>query len=103
MLKIRVMLVVLFFVCLAASGFPAEKPGALPGVKEAPRPAETDDPLGRSSPKGTVYGFIKSASQKEYEQALQYLDTKKKVRARRNLWMPCSSFWIVVFPESWPR
>ena len=35
------------------------------------------DPIGRSTPQGTVLGFIKSAKQGEYEQALRYLDTKK--------------------------
>ena len=77
MLKIRVTFVILLFVCLAASGFAAEKPGLFPGAKEASGPAETDDPLGRSTPKGTVLGFIRAASQREYEQALLYLDTKE--------------------------
>ena len=36
-----------------------------------------EDPLGRSTPYGTVFGFIKSATQGDYEHALQYLDTKK--------------------------
>ena len=84
MLKIRLMLIGLFFLFLAGSGFPAEKPGLLPGVKEVPR-AEADDPLGRSTPKGTVFGFIKAASQKEYEKALQYLDTKKKGASAQKL------------------
>jgi len=35
-----------------------------------------DDPLGRSTPQGTVFGFMKSATQGNYDQALQYLDTK---------------------------
>ena len=78
MFIIRVMLMGLLFASLAASGFPAEKPGAFPGAKEAPPPAETDDALGRSTPKGTVFGFIKSATQGDYELALQYLDTKRK-------------------------
>jgi len=78
MLKIRVMFIGLFLVCLAASGFPAEKPGLLPGAKEAPQPAQTEDPLGRTTPQGTVVGFLKSASQEDYNRALQYLDTKKK-------------------------
>ena len=36
----------------------------------------TTDPLGRSTPEGTVFGFTKSAAQGNYDQALQYLDTK---------------------------
>jgi MscS family membrane protein len=68
------------FAFIVASAFAAPKPGMLPGTKEAQRPAEPevvyDDPLGRSTPKGTVFGFVKSASQEDYDQALQYLDTK---------------------------
>jgi MscS family membrane protein len=81
MFKIRVAFVILLFACLTASGFPAEKPGVLSSAKEALRPAEQekapDDPLGRSTPQGTVFGFIKSATKGDYERAVQYLDTKK--------------------------
>jgi MscS family membrane protein len=81
MLKIRVTLVILLFACLAGSGFPAEKSGTLSRAKEAIHPAEqekgAEDPLGRSTPQGTVFGFIKSATQEDYDRAIQYLDTKK--------------------------
>lgn len=67
---------------LAAGGFSAEKPGALSRAKEGVKPAEQakpqEDPLGRSTPQGTVIGFLKSASQGDYERALQYLETKKR-------------------------
>ena len=89
MSKIRIAFVGLLFTCLAASGFAAEKPGTLSKVKEAVRPAEQEkapeDPLGRSTPQGTVFGFIKSATQRKYEQALQYLDTKKTGASAQNL------------------
>ena len=78
--KISVTLTIFLVVCIVASGFAAPKPGILPGAKEAQRPAEPevayDDPLGRSTPQGTVFGFMKSATQGNYDQALQYLDTK---------------------------
>jgi len=78
--KISVTLTILLVAFVVASGFSAPKPGILPGAKEAQRPAEpevaTDDPLGRSTPQGTVFGFMKSATQGNYDQALQYLDTK---------------------------
>jgi MscS family membrane protein len=81
MFKLRVIFGILFLACLAASGFAAEKPGTLSKAKEAIRPAEKEkapeDPLGRNTPQGTVFGFIKKAGQGDYEQALQYLDTKK--------------------------
>jgi MscS family membrane protein len=81
MLKIRVAFVFLFLACLAGNGFPAEKPGTFSRVKEAVRPAEQEkapeDPLGRSTPQGTVIGFLKAATQGDDERALQYLDTKR--------------------------
>jgi len=82
MLKIRVTFVIFLFACLAASGYAAEKSGTLSRAKEALQPAEpnkgAEDPLGRSTPQGTVIGFLKAASQEDHGRALQYLDTKKK-------------------------
>jgi MscS family membrane protein len=81
MFKFRATFVILLLAILAANAYAAEKPGTLSKAKEAVRPPEQEkapeDPLGRSSPQGTVFGFIKSATQEKYEQALQYLDTKK--------------------------
>jgi MscS family membrane protein len=89
MVKISLTLAILLVACIVASGFTAEKPGILPGTKEAQRPAEPetayDDFLGRSTPLGTVLGFIKSATQGDYERALQYLDTKKKAESAQKL------------------
>ena len=80
MIKIRVTLTIFLVAFIGASALAAPKPGVLSGAKEAQRPAEPevvyDDPLGRSTPQGTVFGFMKSATQGNYEQALQYLDTK---------------------------
>ncbi len=45
----------------------------------------TTDPLGRSTPQGTVLGFIKSAKQGDYERALQYLDTRRAGRVGERL------------------
>jgi MscS family membrane protein len=44
-----------------------------------------DDPLGRSTPEGTVFGFTKSATQGNYGQALQYLDTKATGKGAQQL------------------
>ena len=89
MSKIRVTFVILLLACLAASGYAAEKPGTLSRAKEAILPAEQgkapEDPLGRSTPQGTVFGFIKVATQGEYDQAIQYLDTKKTGASARKL------------------
>jgi len=86
--KKSVTLTIFLVVFIVASTFAAPKPGLIPGTKETQRPAEpevaTADPLGRSTPQGTVFGFVKSASQGDYDQALQYLDTKiTGIRARK--------------------
>jgi MscS family membrane protein len=79
MVKI-ITLTILLVAFVVTGAFAAQKPGVLPGAKEIQRPAEpevaTEDPLGRSTPQGTVVGFTKSATQGNYGQALQYLDTK---------------------------
>jgi MscS family membrane protein len=65
----------------------APLPPALSG--SASKPAEpqavSDDPLGRSTPRGTVLGFMKAAGRRDYPQALQYLDTNKTDRAAEEL------------------
>lgn len=88
MAKKSVTLTIFLVAFIVASAFAAQKPGILPGTKETQRPAEPEvvyaDPLGRSTPQGTVFGFVKSASQGDYDQALQYLDTKiMGMRARK--------------------
>jgi MscS family membrane protein len=78
--KKSVTLTIFLVAFIVTSAFAGPTPGGLPGAQEAQRPAEPQvayvDPLGRSSPQETVFGFVKSASQGDYEQALQYLDTK---------------------------
>ena len=80
MAKISVTLTIFLVAFVVAGAFAAPKPGTLPGAKEAQKAAgsevATADPLGRSTPQGTVFGFTKSAAQGNYDQALQYLDTK---------------------------
>ncbi len=88
MVKITVTLTIFLVAFIVAGAFAAQKPGTLPGTKEAQRPAGPevayDDPLGRSTPEGTVFGFMKSAAQGNYDQAIQYLDTKiTGIRAQR--------------------
>ena len=56
-----------------------------PAAKPAEPQAVSEDPLGRSTPYGTVLGFMKAVGRKDYLQALQYLDTKKTDRAAEEL------------------
>ncbi len=56
----------------------AEK--ATPGAAlKSPLQAETtyDDPLGRSTPQGTVVGFLKAMQREDYERAVDFLDTRQ--------------------------
>ena len=97
MVRIRVALTIFLVAFVVASAFAAPKPGTLPGTKEAQRPAEQevayDDPLGRSTPQGTVIGFTKSAAQGNYDQALQYLDTKTTgIRAQKLI----DGLWVIL-------
>jgi MscS family membrane protein len=43
----------------------------------ATAPTTAEDPLGRSTPRGTVMGFIKATEHQNYVLAAEYLDTKK--------------------------
>jgi MscS family membrane protein len=80
MVKIRITLAIFLVTFIVAGAFAAPKPGLLNGAKEAQRPTGPEvapaDPLGRSTPEGTVFGFMKAAAQGNYDQALQYLETK---------------------------
>lgn len=44
-----------------------------------------DDPLGRSTPLGTVLGFMKSVDKEDYERAVEYLDTKQPPKRAQQL------------------
>ncbi|HEY6307838.1 MAG TPA: mechanosensitive ion channel domain-containing protein [Candidatus Angelobacter sp.] len=60
----------------------AEKPGqqSEPHAAEA---TEANDPLGRSTPHGTVFGFLQAAQSGKYREAAQYLQLSKRERATR--------------------
>jgi MscS family membrane protein len=58
---------------------------AAPGGKPADAPEVGQDPLGRSTPRGTVLGFIRAAQRGDYERASQYLDTRRNPRAAMDL------------------
>ena len=57
--------------------------------KEAAKPVQLetalDDPLGRSTPQGTVLGFLKSIDKEDYERAVEYLDTKQPSKRAQQL------------------
>ncbi len=61
---------------LAISTWGQQLPTGVP-PQPAP-PPEPTDPLGRTTPNGTVVGFLKAGATKDYERAAQYLNTKSK-------------------------
>ena len=60
---------------------PSPKKSGAPATPEAP----AVDPLGRTTPQGTVVGFMLSAQKGEDERALKYLDTRRTGRSGHRL------------------
>ena len=59
----------------ASAAEKAKPAAALKGPVQAE--ATYDDPLGRSTPQGTVVGFLKAMQREDYERAVDYLDTRQ--------------------------
>jgi MscS family membrane protein len=78
MFSIRIAVAALLAACLVTGASAAEKaqPAAAP---KGPLQAEAtyDDPLGRSTPQGTVVGFLKAMQREDYERAVDFLDTRQ--------------------------
>jgi MscS family membrane protein len=77
MFSIRIALAALIAACLVTGASAAEK--AKPAGAKGPAQAEAtyDDPLGRSTPQGTVVGFLRAMQRQDYERAVDYLDTRQ--------------------------
>lgn len=66
-------------------------PGLRAQTSLAPQPAastreeNSDDPLGRSTPRGTVLGFTRAANREDFDQAASYLDTQQRGDLAREL------------------
>jgi MscS family membrane protein len=83
-LRHLVLLTVLLVSMHFASGAWAQGPnGSQPTATAREEPS--DDPLGRSTPRGAVLGFIKAAGRGDYDQAASYLDTKQHGDLAREL------------------
>jgi MscS family membrane protein len=59
--------------------------GAAPAAKAAETKPLADDPLGRSTPYGTVIGFLQAANKTDYEVAANYLEGKQSARRKAEL------------------
>jgi len=84
---LRVGLVILSL--FAETGYATEKSGPLPAPVQGGQPSTQevilDDPLGRSTPQGTVLGFMKAVNREDYERAVEYLDTKQPTKRAQQL------------------
>jgi MscS family membrane protein len=70
-----------FAFCLFASAQTVVPPPAGPDALTAPSP----DILGRTTPRGTVLGFLKAARKGDYDAATEYLNTKRRGEAATDL------------------
>ena len=84
---LRVALVLL--ILCAGAGYGAEKsvplPASIQGGQPSAREVFLDDPLGRNTPYGTVFGFMKAVDREDYERAVEYLDTKQPLKRAKQL------------------
>ena len=74
----------LLLAVLLAPGLQAQIPALSPQTPAA-RDESGDDPLGRSTPRGTVLGFMRAAEAEDYDRAVNYLDTKQHGDLAREL------------------
>ncbi len=74
----------LLLAVLLVPGLQAQLPAA-PQQTPASRDESADDPLGRSTPRGTVLGFMRAAEADDYDRAVNYLDTKQHGDLAREL------------------
>ena len=74
----------LLLALLLAPGLHAQVPAV---VQKSPAVHEesSEDALGRSTPRGTVVGFIKAADREDYDRAINYLDTNQQGDPAREL------------------
>jgi MscS family membrane protein len=77
----------LMSVLLIASGAPAIENMAPVQAAKASLQAEItyDDPLGRSTPQGTVVGFLRAMEREDNERAVDYLDTRQTGKLAQQL------------------
>ena len=80
---------VLLLCCMLAFATASFPPKTFAAAADAPakKPPETTlpDPLGRGTPYGTVFGFLRASEKEEYAVAVQYLDTKSKAKQNEQL------------------
>ena len=82
----RCLLLVFWLLTSATHGQSPSREVGNAGTQNAPRAPhhdEASDALGRSTPEGTVFGFLEAARNGRYEEATQYLQLSKDARATK--------------------
>ena len=82
---IRLSMALMVAVVIASGASAAEK--AKPAGAKGPVQVEAtyDDPLGRSTPQGTVVGFLKAIQRQDFERTVDYLETRQTGRRAEQL------------------
>src|SRR3546814_2293513 len=62
----------------SAAAASAQAPSGDSAAPEPAKPAALADPFGRSTPAGTIEGFIKAIAAQDYERASEYLDLRSE-------------------------
>ncbi len=76
--------VALFVFLCPENSWPA--PSTAPAVTKPAEPqTAAEDPLGRSTPYGTVMGFIRAAERSDYPRASRYLESKQPAKKKEEL------------------
>lgn len=87
---------IFLFFCCAFAFFPFLSPDnplaaplPFPALAPTGKPAEpqvaSEDPLGRSTPYGTVLGFIRATEREDYQRASNYLESKQSAKKKQEL------------------
>lgn len=89
MVKTALRVALLISALLTASAYllvgPEQLSAAAQDQKSSTPEAVTEDTLGRSTPHGTVIGFMRAVDQENYELAVDYLDTRHSAKSARQL------------------
>src|SRR2546428_13161624 len=75
-------LILIVLCCFSTLASQAQIPSAAPQQPPAPQQV-TPDPLGRETPLGTVFGFIKAPQEENYQLAVRYFQATSRRQPRQ--------------------
>jgi hypothetical protein len=82
-MKIIAGLMLLASLCLAIAGSVPAQPAAPTAPTETPRPGPPADAFGRTTPRGTVVGYLGAMRDRDFARAAEYLDLRRVPRSQR--------------------